>query len=336
MSQPHDGLIKYAFSRREHAVGLVKAVLEPEVAALVQWSTLRLEKDSFMDKALRGRYVDLLLSARMGDGRLYLYTVVEQQRAIEKLMIFRLNVYMTRFWERLVRDRPNLVMLPPIVPMLIHHSATGWTAATAFEDIVEVPEPARAALSPHIPHFKVRLVDLSAGRVSGLVEEALTAFGKFVLWALSVAGDDARFAEEIGRMQAALQEALSAADWYDAGCALLRYLVATHERLGRRKVVEMLNTAAGKEQGRIMDVLDEFRNEVRALMLLDQLAARFGRVPTAAKARVLSADEAVLARWSLRVLTEPTLDAVLDGSAMDAKAAKKTAPARRTMRASRA
>jgi hypothetical protein len=52
------------------------------------------------------------LSARIGDRRLYLYTVVEQQRAIEKLMIFRLDVYMTRFWERLVRDRPNLVTLP--------------------------------------------------------------------------------------------------------------------------------------------------------------------------------------------------------------------------------
>jgi hypothetical protein len=226
------------------------------------------------------------------------------------------------------------------VPVLIHHSDTGWTAATAFEDIVEVPEPARAALSPYIPHFTMRLVDLSPGRVSGLVEEALTAFGKFVLWALSVAGDDARFAEEIGRMQATLQEALSAADWYDAACALLRYLVGTHERLGRRKVAEMLATAAGKEQGRIMDVLDEFRRdgqlEGRALALLDLLAARFGRVPATAKALVLAADEAVLARWTLRVLTAPTLDAVLDGSTKKPKMAKRTARTRKTTRAARA
>jgi hypothetical protein len=79
--------------------------------------------------------------------------------------------------------------------------------------------------------------------------------------------------------------------------------------------------------------MDEFRNEGRALAPLDQLAARFGRVPAAVKARVLAADEAALARWLLRVLTAPTLDAVLDGSATKAKAAKKTAPARKTTRA---
>ncbi len=75
------------------------------------------------------------------------------------------------------------------------------------------------------------------------------------------------------------------------------------------------------------DELDYWRNEGRAATLLAQLKARFGPVPAEAKARVLAASEATLARWALRVLTAPTLEAVLDGRP------RKAAPARARARA---
>jgi hypothetical protein len=82
-----------------------------------------------------------------------------------------------------------------------------------------------------------------------------------------------------------------------------------------------------------MDVLDELKREGRveggARMLLALLTARFGAVPAEARERIFAATEPMLRRWSLRVLTAPTLAAVL-GSATTAKPAKKRAsPARR-------
>ena len=78
----------------------------------------------------------------------------------------------------------------------------------------------------------------------------------------------------------------------------------------------------GRKQGKV-EGKAEGRQEGAAKVLLLQLKARFGAVPADAKARILAAKEATLARWSLRVLTAPTLDAVLGGKA------KKAAPARR-------
>jgi hypothetical protein len=49
-------------------------------------------------------------------------------------------------------------------------------------------------------------------------------------------------------------------------------------------------------------------------------------VPTEAKERVLAAKQATLERWTLRVLTAPTLEAVLD------ERPKKAAPTRRRAR----
>ena len=120
--------------------------------------------------------------------------------------------------------------------------------------------------------------------------------------------------------------------------AVLRYLVATHPKLSAAKITKMLETTARKGQKEVtMDVLDELKREGRAegrvegaaRMLLALLTARFGAVPADARERILAATEPMLTRWSLRVLTAPTLAAVL-GSATTAKPAKKrSSPARR-------
>ncbi|WP_234023357.1 hypothetical protein [Sorangium cellulosum] len=50
----------------------------------------------------------------------------------------------------------------------------------------------------------------------------------------------------------------------------------------------------------------------RVKSLLQQLAARFGAVPASVTARVEAASERDLERWTIRVLTAPTPEAVLD------------------------
>jgi predicted transposase YdaD len=141
---------------------------------------------------------------------------------------------------------------------------------------------------------------------------------------------------------------------------LLRYLVATHVALGAPRIAKLLEKAARKGQKEVkVDVLDELKREGReegrregeregrregrregertgerkgrrkgrAQTLLEQLAVRFGAVPAETKAQILASTEATLARWSLRVLTAPTLAAVLDSTA--SKPAKKAASTRR-------
>ena len=342
VAQPHDALFKWTFSQREHAVGLLQASLSPALTAAIDWSTLRVEKGSFVDRALRSRHSDLVLSARVADEPLFFYAVLEQQRDVEPLMVFRLGLYMMRLWDQLVRDHPETKRLPPIVPILIHHSATGWTAATAFQDIVGPEGPARATLLPHIPHFALRLIDLGGERASDLVDEALTALGQVVLWCLSVADDDVRLQRDIVRIARSLDEVLHAPDGLTALEALLRYLVATHGRFSARRVVKLLEDAAGPQaQETIMTLFDEIelrgekRGEKRgerrgrAQTLLELLAVRFGPVPPETSARILAANEAALTQWTGRVLTAPTLKKVIGEDRDQASPARRPAARKR-------
>lgn len=333
-AHPHDGLIKLAFSKRSHATGLLKAVLPRALVGFVAWKSLKLEKDSFIDPALRKRYADLLFTVRIRGEQAHIYVLLEHQREVEKLMMLRLLVYLGRIWERFARDEPSRTTIPPVVPVLIHHSSSGWTAETSFENLVAVPEPVREALLPYIPRFQARLVDLSPGHATAIADEWLTDFGKLVLWALSVAGDDVRFLAEIGRMQSAMAKACAAPDGREALRALLEYIAATHQRLRRVQIENTLLASAHEDKEKVlMNMLDELRLEGRAETLLDLLTARFGSVPAGARARIAAANEATLKRWSLRVLTESTLDAVLDSPAP--KRTKKAAPASKAGRASR-
>jgi len=84
----------------------------------------------------------------------------------------------------------------------------------------------------------------------------------------------------------------------------------------------------GREEGR-KEGLKEGLKEGRAQMLLEQLAVRFGSVPAKAKSRILAADRPALARWSLQVLTAPTLEAVLEGDTAARATKKPAAPTRR-------
>jgi predicted transposase YdaD len=342
VAQPHDGLVKYAFSKRVHAEGLLKAILAPALAALVEWGSLVLEKDSFIDTELVEGYADLLLSARMAGRKVLFYVLVEHRSSVQRLVMLRFVRYMVRIWDTLLDDEPGLKKLPAIVQVLLSNSPTSWTAATKFEDIVDLPEEAREALLPHVPRFEARLVDLHPAQARGIVEGMLTAFGKLVLWALSVARDDERFLAEIDRMRGTIGEALAAPDAHGALFALLRYLSTTHERLGAKRIGDLLKVGVARRQEKvIMDALDELRQEGRkegraegsARLLLKQLAARFGPVPAEAKAQVLAAKAPTLNRWALRVLTARSLQAVLGAPSTRTK---KAASTRRGTRAARA
>jgi hypothetical protein len=156
--------------------------------------------------------------------------------------------------------------------------------------------------------------------MDGLVDSALTALGRVVLWSLSVAGDDERLEQEFERIGAALDEVLRSPDAVAALQALLRYLGATHPEMPASKLREIIESVTGERAREVvvtfLDQIEqqgrkEGRAEGRAAILLGLLAKRFGPVPAEAKKRIVSAGDRELQRWALRVLDAASLEEVL-------------------------
>ncbi|WP_437306997.1 Rpn family recombination-promoting nuclease/putative transposase [Sorangium sp. So ce388] len=62
---------------------------------------------------------------------------------------------------------------PAIPPVVLHHSETGWSAAIAFQELIDLPPGTLALIAEHVPHFRFVLDDIRAE-----ADEALRARGR--------------------------------------------------------------------------------------------------------------------------------------------------------------
>ena len=116
---------------------------------------------AFVDEALEQRHSDLLFEARVAGSPALLYLLFEHQSTPCADMALRLLRYMLRIWERWQRDHPRESGLPPVVPLVLYHGETRWTAPLHLRDTLRLPEAARAVFAPYCPDFEVCFSDLS-------------------------------------------------------------------------------------------------------------------------------------------------------------------------------
>lgn len=91
-------------------------------------------------------------------------------------------VYMGRIWASL-RDA-GAAKLPVILPVVLHHSETGWTAARRFSELLDADDELLALARPFVPDFALTIDDLTGVAEIALLERQMTALAKVVMWML--------------------------------------------------------------------------------------------------------------------------------------------------------
>jgi len=312
----HDALFKATFSQVEHAAGELQQMLPPRLARLVDFKTLALCPGSFVDEVFKERHTDLLFSVFIAGCKVFVYVLFEHQSTVDLLMPFRLLRYMVRVWEQFLAEHPDAKKLPAILPVVLHHSETGWTAATSFEGLFELDAETLAEVGPYLPRFRFLLDDISDESDEALQARAMSALGRLVLWCLRNARTPEQLVAGIGGWLDLIRQVRQAPNGVAALSMIWRYIFAVNKRYKREDLVAMLTEAVGKEENEeLLSVADQLieqgRQEGQRKMLLKQLATRFGALPATAVAQVNAAGPAQLERWFDRVLTAETLVEVL-------------------------
>jgi hypothetical protein len=333
-STPHDALFKAAFSKLHHARGLLRALLPERLGRRIVWSTLRAEKGLAVgDEALDEQRMDLVYSTRAGKRRVLIYVLAEHQSKVDPWMVFRVLCYMVAIWKGYCADHPRAKLLPAIVPIVVHHSATGWTAPVAFDELLDVDAELLDTLGPYLPRFRFLLDDVSKQTDADLrARTAMTPGGRLVILAL-----------KHGRAPVAIRVGALAPDGRalavrDVLTSVVRYILETSRvepaalrellarQVGRKEAERMLTTAEklrreGRAEGRA-----EGKIEGKRESLLYLLRERFGRLPRAVVARIEKTGTAELDLWFARVLTAASLGDVV-GEVMEGAVPKATKPA---------
>jgi len=325
--QPHDRLFRAVFSQPQHAEGLLRAVLPPAIAARLDFSALQTLPSTFIAPALREHRADLLFSVTLDAQPAFVYVLLEHQSTVDPLMPLRVLEYMLRIWDEHLRAPENdgAVRVPPIVPIVFHHSHSGWTAPTAFRDVLAMPADVRDLLEPHLPSFELILDDLSRESDDALRARILTALGHAALVCLTRvrgAHDVLSVLDQYFDVFAAVANAQSG---LAALAQILSYILeATDtppERLGpfvsrlgpvaKEALVtgaDMLR-AEGEAKGRAKGKA-EGKAEGKTELLTRLLRLKYGEVPEPALALLRQASSEELDLWAERVLTAATLEEV--------------------------
>ncbi|MFN9606149.1 MAG: Rpn family recombination-promoting nuclease/putative transposase [Planctomycetota bacterium] len=139
---PHNNLFHYAFSHATAVRSLLETHLPTNITGILDLSTLTLQKDSFIDPRLRESHADLLYSVQMlrqgeSQGDALVYILLEHKSQSDELTCFQLLRYIVRIWEQRQRDGQPLC---PVVPLVIYHGETAWSATRSVEELKGVPQ----------------------------------------------------------------------------------------------------------------------------------------------------------------------------------------------------
>lgn len=130
---PHDAFFKHFMTKPEIAADFLRQHLPPEVLAETDLSALVLQKDTFVDEALREHFSDLIYQAPWkAGGVIHIYLLFDHKSYVDGWVLLQLLRYKVFIWEK---DKLTAGVLTPVIPLVVYHGATQWTAHPFFSII---------------------------------------------------------------------------------------------------------------------------------------------------------------------------------------------------------
>jgi hypothetical protein len=277
---------------------------------------------TYIDEKLRETQSDLLYEIQIGRHRAVIYVLLEHKSECDPLTVVQLFVYVGQILKKYAEEGGGQELrLPVVVPMILHHSTTGWTAATELaalygEVLEEVP-----GLKEHAANLRCSLLDVSHLSDEELKAMALGAVMSLTLWALRDARSPARLLRAFGFWAETIVELEKAPDGRRALEVLFRYISMVSE-ISREELAEALAEAAPEAKEIIMTLAEQLRQEGlndgiqkgriegAAGVLRRQLELRFGVLSEDVSARLQAATQEEIDKWSERFVTADSLAAV--------------------------
>lgn len=167
IQNPHDRLFRSYYKYPAAAASLLRQALPPDIAAHIDYSTLRNEEDTFITPSLREYIADLVFSCRLtGGDRASIYVLVEHKSAPDTACAVQVLRYISLLWEDHLAKYGAREPLPIVVPVLFYHGKTGWNVKQLDQLF-----PSDAPLREFIPIFRMLVYNLKNASEEHLLKQ---------------------------------------------------------------------------------------------------------------------------------------------------------------------
>ena len=132
--KPHDHLFRSIMARKKVAKEFFLKHLPASLKKIVDFKTLKLQRDSYIGDNLHEQIADLLYSVDFNGISGYIYVLVEHQSKPEKLMPFRILKYMIAIMEDHLHKTGKDV-LPIVYPIIMYSGSKTYNYSTNLFDL---------------------------------------------------------------------------------------------------------------------------------------------------------------------------------------------------------
>ena len=295
---------------------------------------------SYVDANLSTSQSDLLFGVTIAGRPGFIYVLFEHQSTVDELMPFRVLKYVVRILDECLVGTPSGRRAPPplpaVIPLVLHHSASGWTASTRMDELFDASVSEDATIRPYLPRISFVLDDISHVTDEELKARALGLLPTLALWALRDARKPGKIEKNLLRWTAIIRDLARSESGAEALLMIFRYLSVVANDLSPHTLAATLALAAPETKDALMTTLaerwkDEGRTEGRLegrtegrlegrtegrlegarTLLLNLLELKFGQLGEAERSLIATANEDRLVEWSKRVLNAATITDVL-------------------------
>ncbi|MBK1618605.1 transposase [Lamprobacter modestohalophilus] len=163
MAKHHDTGYKELFSHPELVQQLIEGFAPPEIASLMDFTTLKNHSGNYITPLFEERFEDVVWSVQVHwqgvTERLFLYLLIEFQSTVDPTMPLRMLHYVACFYQHLLKTKVTTTAqgLPPILPIVLYNGLERWHAAEDIDELVRPTPP--LFLRAYQPHLRYYLID---------------------------------------------------------------------------------------------------------------------------------------------------------------------------------
>ena len=119
----HDKFFKLSLQELQIAKDFFQHHLPKAIQDKIDFSTLELKSESFIDEEHKAHFSDILYGVRSNNESLYLFILAEHQSTPDRFMPFRILKYMCLIWDKHLKnvEEKNIQKLPIIYPLIFYH-----------------------------------------------------------------------------------------------------------------------------------------------------------------------------------------------------------------------
>ncbi|MCF8462871.1 MAG: Rpn family recombination-promoting nuclease/putative transposase [Rickettsiaceae bacterium] len=143
----HDGFFKSTLAKQEIAVDFLRTHLPENVVSNLDFNTLSMQQDSFVEESLERKMVDVLFKCSTLKGEdSYVYLLVEHQSSSDYWISWRLLCYKMAILDRWRKENPLKKKLPMVYNIVLYNGRAKYRASLDLSELFANPEQAKNML----------------------------------------------------------------------------------------------------------------------------------------------------------------------------------------------